>query len=919
MNGNGTPRILIVEDISVDAELAQREIRKSLGESKFQVVQSREAFLHSLRSFQPDLILSDYNMPQFDGLSAIKLALEHAPLTPIIVWTSSVNEDVAVDCIKAGASNYVLKDNMKRLGLAIAQGLKESQSRVEREVAYEMLRMNEERFRALIANNADLIAVVDAEGLFRFASDSILRIMGYVPEEVIGKNILQYIHPLDSSVIKNFFTTKNNVIGLAAQGFVVRCLHKNSSWRYMEMAYTDLLDNPAVKGVVLNMRDVTERKESEQKLSESEANLKRSQQIAHVGHWVWNVQKNIVTWSDEMKRIFGLDPETYHGDVDQVVANSIHPDDRQRITELNEAVIRNGIAVSTEYRVLRADGSIRHVWAEPGDLVKDENGKITQISGIVQDVTEQKEAEEKLLEAHTLLEQRVKERTAEVQDLYENAPAGYHSLDANGVFVRVNQTELNWLGYSRDELIGVKSFLDLITLEGRNIFVDTFKNFKTSGWLHDLELEMIRKDGSVMPVLLNATAIYNENHEFVMSRTTLFDITERKQTEEKTRAANLALARAAKLKDEFLASMSHELRTPLNGILGLSESLEEGVYGPLVPRQLDTLRIIRESGRHLLELINDILDLSKIGAGKLELQFDAIDVESFCQAPLRMIRQTAEQKRLEVFTSVTPGIKIIYADGRRLKQMLVNLLSNAVKFTPEGGRIGLDVSKEGEDAIRFAIWDTGIGIPENINEELFKPFVQLDSSLSRQYSGTGLGLALVRELAELHGGSVGFESTPGKGSRFYFILPIRSVNSMNVHEAFEKTPDLPEQIPPQTSVKILLAEDNEVNMLVTSDYLASKGYIVIKAMNGDEAITRAEEFKPALILMDIQMPGMNGIEVIRRLRSMPGVASVPIIAITALAMPGDRERCLEAGANAYLAKPISMKKLAEIIPTFLKA
>jgi PAS domain S-box-containing protein len=241
-------------------------------------------------------------------------------------------------------------------------------------------------------------------------------------------------------------------------------------------------------------------------------------------------------------------------------------------------------------------------------------------------------------------------------------------------------------------------------------------------------------------------------------------------------AANAELSRTSRIKDEFLANMSHELRTPLNAILGMSEALQEQVYGPLNEKQLKSLRSIEESGYHLLSLINDILDVSKIEAGKLKLEVGPVSVESVCQASLGLIKQDAHKKQLKISSSFDNAVTIIQADKRRLKQILVNLLSNAVKFTPEGGAIGLEVVGDAEgEAVHFTVWDTGIGILEEDMGRLFQPFVQLDSSLSRRYAGTGLGLSLVYRLADMHGGSVSLESEVGKGSRFTVSLPWQKV------------------------------------------------------------------------------------------------------------------------------------------------
>lgn len=518
-------------------------------------------------------------------------------------------------------------------------------------------------------------------------------------------------------------------------------------------------------------------------------------------------------------------------------------------------------------------------------------------------------------------------------------------------------------------------------------------------------------------------------------------------------AANAELAHAARLKDEFLASMSHELRTPLNAVLGISEALQEEVYGPLNENQINSLHSIEESGRHLLALINDILDLSKIEAGKLELEPTPVPVEMICHASLRIIKQNAHKKRLTIHSSFDGAVTTIQADERRVKQILVNLLGNAVKFTPEGGEIGLEVVGDtAVGAVHITVWDTGIGIAEEDLSRLFQPFVQLDSRLAREYGGTGLGLSLVQRMMDLHGGTVSVVSEPGQGSRFtisfpwqpwervlspleaaqnlddsltrafrlamlvddspaavgqlkrYFnelqvevvalqngarvmeqaelirpdvivldiLLPdlsgwdvlarlkgnpktrpipvviasviderenalaagaadclLKPVTRQQLHRALQRVMMLVNRVqtrplPPLTDTssdagqitlrpRILLAEDNEANIKTFSQYLTAKGYDMIVVHNGREAIELARQDKPDLILMDIQMPKMNGLEAIREIRADAMLNQIPIIAVTALAMPGDQEKCLAAGANDYLSKPVSLKGLLERI------
>ncbi|MCD4658034.1 MAG: response regulator [Planctomycetes bacterium] len=516
--------------------------------------------------------------------------------------------------------------------------------------------------------------------------------------------------------------------------------------------------------------------------------------------------------------------------------------------------------------------------------------------------------------------------------------------------------------------------------------------------------------------------------------------------------ANAQLAQAAKLKDEFIASMSHELRTPLNAILGLSEALVDQVYGPLNEDHIKTLHTVGKSGRHLLELINDILDLSKIGAGNLKLELNDANIYSVCEMSLRCVKQQSNNKQIEIETKYDNNVKLLRVDERRLKQILVNLLSNAIKFSPEKGIINLTTESDEENqVVRFIVSDSGIGIEENGMANLFKPFVQHDSSLSRKHGGTGLGLSLVQKLVEMHGGSITVESQVSKGSTFIVSLPwqkchespdadiqsdndtikleniggivVHTKNNTTIHKlnkyfkqwnineinfisaenelypALTSNPNFlfldlemneaelcmwlneisidletrdiktiiitesgldikktrydkilnilkpinqeliinsikkltqgeaeyhesnslsgANTMHPNHQLVIMLVEDNEYNINMIYDYLSAKKYLVIVARNGKEAIKLLHECTPDLILMDIQMPEMDGIEAMEIIRRNESFSKIPIVALTALAMPGDRERCLLAGANDYLTKPVSLKILIKTIDKYI--
>jgi PAS domain S-box-containing protein len=392
---------------------------------------------------------------------------------------------------------------------------------------------------------------------------------------------------------------------------------------------------------------------------------------------------------------------------------------------------------------------------------------------------------------------------------------------------------------------------------------------------------------------------------------------------------NQELLYATHRKNEFLATMSHELRTPLNAILGMSEALEDEVFGDLNERQIKSLRTIRRSGRHLLSLINDILDVSKIEAGKLELEIVTTSVQDLCSSSLIFLKQQAFDKQIKLDVQLPPALGNIAVDERRMRQVLINLLSNAVKFTPTGGRIVLSVARqEKEDSedetswIEFKVTDTGIGITTTDQDKLFQPFVQLDSSLNRQYAGTGLGLTLVKQIVELHGGNVQLQSEVQQGSCFTVHLPHtcllsdQDTCSFSIFDSLTSHPQISNQQVSASSL-ILLAEDHEANVSTFSSYLMAKGYQIIVAENGQKAIDLAHRERPDLILMDIQMPHVDGIQAITKIRQNPELVGIPIIALTALAMAGDRERCLAAGANDYLTKPVKLRQLNQKIREWL--
>lgn len=422
---------------------------------------------------------------------------------------------------------------------------------------------------------------------------------------------------------------------------------------------------------------------------------------------------------------------------------------------------------------------------------------------------------------------------------------------------------------------------------------------------------------------------------------------ERATAQEHLRQAYEELERASQLKSEFLASMSHELRTPLNSILGFSDLLQRGAGGNLAPRQINHVKAIETSGKHLLQLINDILDLSKIEAGKVELELKPILLQPVFEQCLKMIQPRADKKRLGLSVELDSRLNRAFLDERRVCQILINLLSNAVKFTPEGGTVKLagnllygfqlqqevrpDLSPVNSSTpyLCLEVTDSGIGIAEDKLRLLFRPFQQVDSSLTRRHEGTGLGLALTKRLAELHGGTVSVVSEENVGSRFRVWLPLTELRSSLAAETGkgDLVPDfsfLKTSPHPGNAKRILVVEDQPFNQSLISEVLELEGYLVDLIDDGETMLEMiysplvSLESLPHLILMDIQLPGVDGFELIRQLKAHSVWQKIPVVAVTAMAMPGDKALCLEAGADDYLSKPLELEQVITIVHSLVK-
>jgi PAS domain S-box-containing protein len=538
------------------------------------------------------------------------------------------------------------------------------------------------------------------------------------------------------------------------------------------------------------------------------------------------------------------------------------------------------------------------------------------------DNTARKQIEEERMK----LDQRLRDQHFYTRSLLESNIDALMTTDPRGIITDVNKQMEALTGCTRDELIGAPF---------KNYFTDSARaeaginRVLNEGKVTNYELTARARDGTLTVVSYNATTFHDRDRKLQGVFAAARDMTELKRIEQALQRKNAELEDASRMKSEFLANMSHELRTPLNAIIGFSEVLKDGMVGELTARQRGFIGDIFSSGNHLLALINDILDLSKVEAGKMLLELNPVQVSSLFANSLSIIKQKAAAAHVHLSMEAADDLGTIYADARKVKQIVYNLLSNALKFTAEKGRVTLRASRVSRAAVgqlsgawparRFpladnqysefleiSVTDTGIGISPEGLEQLFTPFSQIDSGLARQYEGTGLGLAMVKLLAELHGGAVAVESAVGEGSRFVVWLPLRR----SERRTPTSTTAIP-VIPPTAGARTaLVVEDDLKSATLIRVQLEAEGFTVLHAVSAEDALVLAARQPLSLIALDIMLPNMDGWEFLSRIKLVPALARIPVVITSIVA---DRDNGFALGAAAVVQKPISRQELYDVL------
>ncbi|WFP51190.1 PAS domain S-box protein [Methylomonas sp. EFPC3] len=644
-------------------------------------------------------------------------------------------------------------------------------------------------------------------------------------------------------------------------------------------------------------------------LRTSEERYILAERAVNDGIWDWNILTHEYYLSPRWNKILGYAAGELPNE-EAIFFELIHPDDKARASDAFARHLERNERYSTELRLRHRDGSYRWV-LDRGEALRDANGRPVRMVGSITDITERKAAEAELLEYREHLEELVAMATTEVKAIVQTAVNGVISIDSSGIIRMFNPAAEKLFGWRSDEIVGknVSLLMPEPDASAHDGYIRRFLAQRQSRIL-GTEREVIaqRKDGSRFPASLAVGhgIISEGRHIFVGF---ISDITLQKQAELELRQAKEAAEAAAKAKANFLANMSHEIRTPMNTVIGFAEvALQDANLSNATRNHIKT---ILSSGRHLLSVINDILDFSKIEAGKIELESVCFNLPVAIQEALQIMSLRAAEKGLRIDLAVEAGLPHLFVgDPNRLRQIILNLVGNSVKFT-DTGYIAVSIGRaEQPELLHFAIADTGIGMSPEQTERIFESFSQADATTSRRFGGTGLGTTISKQIVEMMGGRIWVESQLGVGSVFHFTvrLPEAAANDVCLYES--AAPRKRAYYSPRR-FKILLAEDVEANAKLASLRLEQQGHRVRWVKNGAEAVAAYHESDFDLILMDLQMPVLDGIQATRQIRELEqgSLRRIPILALTASVLSHERRESLAAGIDAIVGKPIDIDEL----------
>jgi PAS domain S-box-containing protein len=868
-------RVLILEDNPNDAELVVCELRRAGFEPDWRRVDTEKDYLANLNAGF-DVILSDYAMPEFDGMRALELLKQRGLGIPFIIVSGAIGEDAAVQAMRNGAADYLLKDRIGRLGPAVERVLEQERDITARKQAERALRDSEVSYRRLFEAAQDGILILDVDtGRITDVNPFLVELLGSSHSEMVGKTVGEL------SPFKDIESNKVMLARLQNDGYVryEDLPLETTDGRHVAVEFVSNVYQAGDKKVIqCNIRDITARKQAEI-ASIRLVSIVESSDDAIIGK---NLNSIITSWNKGAEKIFGYTAS-------EIVGTSITrliPADRREEEDQILGKIKRGESVK-HFETLRQTKGERlidvSVTVSP---IKDATGEIVGVSKVARNITEHKQAEQTL---------RASENR--YRRLFEAAKDGILILEADtGRISDVNPFLLEMLGFSHGEMVGksiweISPFKDIVSNKAK------FVQLQQQGYVRYEDLPLKTRDGRHVAVEFVSNVYYAGDHNVIQCN--IRNITKRKAAEEQMRGmqaqleqTNRDLTKRSEEIQYFYHTLSHELKTPLTSAREFVSIVIDGLAGELNSTQLNYLRMAKESCTDLAVYINDLMDATRLDTGKLHIELKAVSLPAIIHRAMAIMEPVAAGKKIRLREELDTHLTDLMVDESRIMQILTNLLNNALKFTSEGGEV---IVKLGEDPksseyVRISVTDTGCGIPKDQIDNLFHRFYQIKKGDATPAKGVGLGLYLCREMVLLHGGNIWVESALGAGSTFSFTIPKQAATK---------------------AAHVLIVDDDEDVREGLRCVLEDNGFDVATVAGGSEALQRMGQRIPDVVVLDLMMEGVDGPGTLKEIRKTLG--GIPVIVHTGYPDGDLMQRAVESSPFTLLAKPCPPELFVETV------